>query len=608
MRLDRSGLALVTTLFALVVLGAVALLIFSRTLSEIRQSRNNLAIVQTLMLARGAANTGEILLATEIRDRLRQEVRRHASTTGAWAFGSGSGEEPDPISLAEALVPVAEALQATVDAELCGLNPAPEGSGGRARLRIHFLAKACDEDLPSGVRLPPPRFVEGSARTGSGVSFRQVYALPFILVAEGKLGPYRRNIVAQGEFRFVLGRASFAQYALFTNVHALPSGTSVWFTDRTLFDGPVHTNQYFRFYRQPWFGGLVTSAGCLNPGDTSCLGRVRPGARFYGEGFVRDSEMTPSPTRPSYTNPYGTHEPQLTGGVDWRASFIPLPINNQEQRAAAQAAGLYFDAHLADLNLYTETVGETLYQRIDVRVCTRYRRGRCRAYRLERYRYTADLRLEKWQDGEWVTARPRFNGVIFSEGRILSLRGPERSNPDDPDTAGPALASFAQITVAATRTIRITGDLKYQDRPCSVPPRRNEDGNVQPAVCENLDAINVLGVYSQDGNVLIARNAPRNLNIDGVLMSGRGVVQVEDYDRIPPRGSVYLTGGIIEYYYGAFGTFNATTGRMVSGYGRRFTFDRRMARGLAPPFFPTTQLADVQSISIYSFGQREQVY
>ena len=118
----------------------------------------------------------------------------------------------------------------------------------------------------------------------------------------------------------------------------------------------------------------------------------------------------------------------------------------------------------------------------------------------------------------------------------------------------------------------------------------------------------MLGVYSQEGNVLIGANAPRDIHIDGVLMSARGVVQVEGYDTIPEKGYVHLTGGIIEYFYGAFGTFDPRTGRNRTGYGRRFTYDPRMKAGLAPPFFPTTQLDTVLGIQAFSFGQREQVY
>ena len=48
-----------------------------------------------------------------------------------------------------------------------------------------------------------------------------------------------------------------------------------------------------------------------------------------------------------------------------------------------------------------------------------------------------------------------------------------------------------------------------------------------------------------------------------------------------------LLGGVIEKYYGAFGTASSQ-GVQLTGYGRNFTFDTRMARGSTPPYFPTT--------------------
>jgi len=609
---SRKGVALLTALLTLAVIAALASLIFARMLGEMRHSRDDAAITQTLLLARSAGNVASEVLSSRIRNDLDRAVRDYANTSSPWAFGSGSGTEPDPGSVAGDLEAVARDLQGVVDGQLCGKNLAPS-SKGTATIRVHFTDTACGEGLPPGVRLGKGYFVEGQPR-GSGASYTQTYALPFVVVAEGRLGPYKRNVVAQGEFRFTVGRASFARYALFTNVHALPNGTDVWFTERTLFDGPVHTNNHFRFYHSPWFGGEVTSAGCIRPGDDRCLSGNFYGARFYGEGYIQDTAMTPSPQAPSYTNAWGTHAPEFTQGVDWRSPFIALPINNQAQREAAQNHGLYVDRDVRELRLVTQEFDGTLYQRIDLAVCqgswSSWDVAPCPRYQTYSFRYAENRVLERYnpETGSWERVDDHFNGVIFVEGRVQSLHGPARRDPTDPDTADPALAPFAQITVAAGDTVRITGDLKYSERPCSSAPERDADGNVVPATCENLKAQNVLGVYSQNGDVLIGNNAPSDLNIDGILMSARGVVQVEDFNRIRAKGNVYLTGGIIEYFYGAFGTFDPTTGRNRTGYGRRFTYDPRMKAGLAPPFFPTTQLDTVLGIQPLSFGQREQVY
>lgn len=620
--MKNKGIAIVLALATVLVVSGIGALIFTRTIREIRHGAQDQGIVQTLMLARGAANLGGSLLATRGRERLERIVQQTASSTDRWAYGGNTGTEaPDPVLVAQALANVADRFKSDLDGFLCGKNFAPDGLPAEVRVRVYVASSACGEPLPPKTRLPPGRFVEGAPRTGTGSGVSQTYALPFVMVAEASLGQARRNIVLQGEYRFTIGRSSFARYALFTNLF-----TNIWFTDRTLFDGPVHTNGHFRFYRSPWFGGEVTSAGCLSPGSQSCQGQTVPGAYFYGEGFVRDRNMRPSAARPSYRNRYGTHAPEFTAGVDWNASFIPLPPNSQDQRTAAQKSGLYFGSSITSLKLYRKCLlGETevacsepldpgvlKLQYIEVTYCVKTNKGKCPTN--EVYRYGPDgLLYQKNNRGLFVPvlrngAPVRFNGVIYTDGEVRSLSGPERSRDTDPATAPPALAEFAQITVAAQRDIRITGDLKYEKPPCTGVPTREPDGTVTPAVCDNLGVQNVLGVYSQEGSVWIAREAPRDIHIHGTLMSSRGVVGVEDYDSIPEKGSVYLLGGIIEYYSGVFGTLDSVTGRNGTGYGQAFTYDRRFLQGLAPPFFPTTGQDRVTSVSVFSYGQREQVY
>lgn len=638
--MSRRGIALVLALATVLVVSGIGTLIFVRTLGEIRHSGQDQAIVQTLMLARGAANVGGTFLSTTARDRLNAIVRSTASTTDCWAYGGNSncqaGQVPDPVSVAQTLGGVASRFQAEVDGYLCpggvGRNLSPTGMNARVTLRVHFTESACGQGLPPGVRLSAARFVEGGPRSAGASNVAQTFALPFVMVVQAELGPYRRNLVLHGEYRFTVGRASFSRWALFTHVHTLRSGTEVWFTDRTLFDGPVHTNGHFRFYRRPWFGGEATSAGCTNPGSTACSGQTRPGAYFYGVNggnLVQAGNMQPSANAPSYTNTYGTHAPEFAAGVDWNAPFIPLPQNNQDQRAAAQSSGLYFDRTITNLRLERRCVndltnqavpcslplplGVTKYQYITVTYCTN---NNCTRTETQVYRYGVDRKLYQevtqggtttWQEVQRSGNPVFFNGVIFTNGEIQSLSGPTRTNPSDPGTAGPALAEFAQITVAASNTIQITGDLKYETPPCSGTPTRNPNGTVVPATCDNLTAQNVLGVFSQDGDVLIDQNAPANLHLHGSFMSAQGVVGVENYSGIPEKGNVYLIGGIIERFYGAFGTFDPQTGRNSTGYGRAFTYDRRFLQGLAPPFFPTMGVDQVINVTVFSYGQREQL-
>lgn len=648
----QGGLALIITLLTMVVVAGIGTLLFTRTINEVRHSGDDTAIVQTLLLARGGANLGGALLTSDIRDELNEIVKVRSSTTTCWSFGSGSctAQTPDASSVVSDLTgtnSVASQLQTKIDEALCSADPTSFGAGSEVRIRVFVTNNTCGEALPAGITLPSGRFVTGKPRPEN-----QDYAIPFVMVSEATLAGFKRNVVMQGEYRFTVGRVTFAQYALFTNIHKGESNDAVWFTDNTLFDGPVHTNEYFRFFNEPWFGHKVTSAGCptnqrgtrVNPStgvqEEYCRSATY-GAYFYDRRDTLRRNLGPNPQ-------YGSHKPILSGGVDWQAEYVPLPTNSFVQANEANAAGIHFgdDSNVTSLNLWAANSsgnplscntsgacsgGPVVYQYVEAEVerCTSYNwRGDCNGWATTtvRYRFAEDgvLQAGTRSGGVWSwatalnkTGQPitNFNGVIYADGDVARFGGPARSTASNPKTSAPAIASFAQITVVADGSLTITRDLKYQDPPCASAPVRNSDNSVTPAQCENLDAINVLGVYTQKGNIEIgnnnsssADNAPVDVNIQGVLMSSEGVVAVEDYNRGDARGAVNLMGGIIENKYGAFGTFNSNSGRMSTGYSRNFTYDPRMYASVSPPYFPTIGLDKVKGVMVYSFGQREQVY
>ncbi|WP_309569805.1 hypothetical protein [Deinococcus sp.] len=148
--------------------------------------------------------------------------------------------------------------------------------------------------------------------------------------------------------------------------------------------------------------------------------------------------------------------------------------------------------------------------------------------------------------------------------------------------------------MAASGDVNVTSSLTYTDPPCS-----GQNTATAPAPCDNLNATNILGVYSSAGNInLISHRScsggdgtcpslGENPEIDAILMASQGAVQVQGFDQGAPLGGVKLLGGVIENYYGAFGQFNASG--TTHGYGRNFVYDQRTADGHAPPAFPTQQ-------------------
>ncbi|MGH2373858.1 MAG: hypothetical protein ACRDIC_10385, partial [bacterium] len=161
--------------------------------------------------------------------------------------------------------------------------------------------------------------------------------------------------------------------------------------------------------------------------------------------------------------------------------------------------------------------------------------------------------------------------IIYVQGNILSLGGTLEENE--------------QTSIVTSGRMDITDHLRYERPPVVTNPNDNP--------------LNVLGLYSAGNEIRITTVAPNDLDLHAVLMAGivgdgfNSSVNVQNYNVGSPRGTVRLIGGIIEEYYGAFGTFDPNTGNPVTGYGRDFRYDRRMSRGFTPPYFPTTNLYEV---------------
>lgn len=693
---SQRGVAMIVALFALVLVAGIGTLLFSRTINEMRHSRDDAAIVQTLLLARGGSNVAGALLSNDINTFLRDAVR-YTSTPGPWVFGDGAGDTPTASSVITRLNAVIARLQPAVDGLLCGSPIVPTDTGAEIRLRLYFTTSACGSALPSDVRLPAPRYVSGPRRNAEGAGV-QTYALPFVLVSEATLGEYRRNIVTQGEYRFEVGQANFSMWAYFTNREVSRGYDGRWvdkiyFTDQTMIDGPAHTNGHFAFAYDPWFGGSVSSAGC-NDATCTSIGRgaylynyqhteqyncrwVDDTSRwdyypdsgglyvYYNNRYVsysssnrnhrglqrysrtrpqvwrcdeRKVDLIPDTVLGSSPN-FGGNAPNFSGGVGWDSPRIDLPENNYRQRDIAQGVGrtdegLYFNSGLYKLEFFAGTSANwngdissvtptlvggvwtpaTTYQY--VRGCTTSNNNSCTVYRID-----ATGTVEVFNGTSW-SVRPSgrtFNGVIYVNGAVDRFTGPDRTNSNNSATAAPALAAFSQITLASNNDIRITGDIKYESPPCTSIPTRNADRSVNNAECNNLAAKNVLGVYTQAGNVLVGHghsnsgstrnmNAPDNVQVHAVLMSAENEVKVESYNQTD-SGGFYLMGGMIQERRGIFGTFSGS-GRNATrtGYDRIYTYDPRMGRGMAPPFFPSTNVDDVTTVTFFTYGQREQLY
>jgi len=131
----------------------------------------------------------------------------------------------------------------------------------------------------------------------------------------------------------------------------------------------------------------------------------------------------------------------------------------------------------------------------------------------------------------------------------------------------------SQLTVAATSDVTITGHLMYENFTAGSPPKAE-------------GTTNLMGILSWNNGIHIGTSAPNDITIHATLMAPIGQVIVDNYDTTAVRGTATILGGVIEDSYGAFGI--SSGGSIVHGYARNFIYDKRMAQGMAPPYFPTT--------------------
>jgi hypothetical protein len=144
-----------------------------------------------------------------------------------------------------------------------------------------------------------------------------------------------------------------------------------------------------------------------------------------------------------------------------------------------------------------------------------------------------------------------------------------------------------QVTVTASGHVYISGHLRYERPPNPYDPRSNP--------------LNLLGIFAPTGEIRVPRGTPDNLELHGVLMAGEireggfpGQFVVQGLCSRPRQGELRHLGGLIAQYVGVTGCADSS-GRLTSGYSDHKVYDRRMDRGFAPPYFPTSTVPAIQA-------------
>ena len=692
---EERGIALLAVLVVILVLSLLGGLVLHLSGQEQHLSAVRYRAAQSLNTAEGGAWAARAALMALVNADPQDAARLDESVTPAvlrlW-YADGNAAAQSPLAFLNHVVVDGSRIQPAPGVTVADAWVALRVNWAlpTRRLKLEFLAKgggAPPEDVMGLGAVPANALGEGLYRAvvvlsrrlephgscaGGGACYVHrtgplQYRVPldYRIVSDGHVDPqFRRRVVLRGSFDVVLGSSSFARWALFTHVHTTPQGGAIWFTSRTSFDGPVHTNGEFRFAYFPKFGTPDAQSPCdparivateltstsryawFNNGGRPV--RLQADENVDGGGRRLDAPVLPDCTPADVSDDHDNPVARFTRGFDANPNtpeIDPIVVppnsfnqkgvsigrdpadtsqvtNSQVRRAIPELrdssdpvpAGVYVPATDSDGDCITEDgdrilggvyvqgglTGLTLGVSPD---------GSLAVYTLRIGSRTVTVTVDRAhnrtvvQDTSWpgresgsglgcpvggTSAGPRTvtlqgvpNGVIYVEGDVGA--------PNSTDGLSGVLEENEQVTVAASGTIYISGHVRYERPPDPYDARSNP--------------VNLLGVYSSHRDIVISRNAPADLVLHGVFMAGQpGVndgynssVRVEAYDSIPCRGAVRLLGGIIEEYYGPFGTFSAATGQCRTGYGREFVYDRRMGRGFSPPFFPTTTLPMLRS-------------
>ncbi len=157
------------------------------------------------------------------------------------------------------------------------------------------------------------------------------------------------------------------------------------------------------------------------------------------------------------------------------------------------------------------------------------------------------------------------NGVCFVDGKV-ELKGTLKG----------------QLTVACEGDIEIMDNCVY-----------NTDPRLDPTSTDILGIVADGDVY-MDGYAYGANVDTADETVMAAIMTLDESFTVENYNSGSPRGNLVIYGGLIQYRRGPVGTFNGSTGQIITGYAKDYSYDPRLMDN-PPPAFPTT--GDIDKLS-----------
>lgn len=537
---NQKAAVFVISLMVMMILLILSTVFIYRAVTEKNMADRERKLTQALFIGESGANAGleqiDVLINTNMDTTIKATNPSTVSSRASAYVSSGDG-----IGFLNEFVKDAGVAQLTVSGGNATYTKSATSAGGGT---YNYLITISEKANPVAI-------------TSSIWDFAYNYRIN----ATGTKNNVSRNFKLNGDFTVRVQKDNFAKYALFTNSQTLPNGTNVWFTNKTNFAGPLHTNGRYNIAFNP----SAVFEGEVSQSDTY--------TRFYNNNnnvnLANDHNGTIDV--PTFNSSFTRSVTAIT----LSSSVAQTDMQNQASgNTTISTNGVYVP------NSSGATTGG-IYVRGDGTISMTVTSGKS-VYTVTQGSTTKTITVDKAANttlvqtgASSVTYTGLPNGVdnlgtlIYVQGNITSLGGTVQG-----DTA---------LTISASSDVVIQNNLVYENYTAAVGSP-GDAGYVAPNA-EGTD--NLLGIVSWGGNVRIGSSAPNNVNIHASILARNGYFQVDNYDSGSPRGTATVLGGVISNYYGAFGTFNSSTGAAVSGYGRNFVYDERMEDHEAPPYFPS---------------------
>lgn len=258
------------------------------------------------------------------------------------------------------------------------------------------------------------------------------------------------------------------------------------------------------------------------------FGPVHTNDKFhiYGSPIFHEEASSAASSIDYYQGGPPKDNPQFLGGLTLNASTIPMPANTSMLLTKAnESGGLKLSGNPVSIRFRVDGSGNP-YLSVSI------------------------------NGGAYSSMNYPANGVIYVQG-TAQIEGTVRG----------------QVTLGCNGDIRIMDNVVYYTDPRTNP-----------------SSTDLLGLVSDQNVVMWDTSANLDVGDETVMaaiMALNTSWTVRNYNTGSPRGKLIVYGGIIQKLRGPVGTFSSSTGQILTGYEKDYTFDGRLL-DTPPPAFPTT--------------------